>query len=830
MGKHGTTDRVKELERENLILKTRLKHLTNEIRVTKEEYETTTTKYFDIYSNLDKMVKERTRQLRDEVEQRERTADALAKEVEERKQAEEAQRETAQMLQLIIENIPQSVYWKDVNSVYLGCNRNFQRFASPDERRSIVGKTDFQLAWNEEESNALVKEDREVIKSRRGVFRQITPIHPSDGALSWIEASKVPLLNSKNDVVGVLGTFEDVTDRKQMEDALTRKDAILESISYASERFLKNPQWQSGFRSVLRRLGKAASADRVHVVRCHIDKRKKDGPLYWTHKYEWIEPSVKKKVDLVKFKKFPCSERGFDRWVDLLSRHRVIYGHDNEFPLEIGVFLAKQQIKSILVAPIFTNDEWWGFIGFDACFEEREWSVMEVDALNAAADILGASLVQSQMRKELNSLNADLEKRIEERLQDLVQEIEKRRKTELKLREAYDSIKSQKDFQTFLLDSIPIPVYYLDKNDRFTGVNRAMSEFIGMPPEKFIGKTATEINPKTNERQTRDLKTENKKLRDQGGRISREMSFLDMKGNKRDIILSKAAYHGTEHGESGLIGALVDITERKQAERESEARRQQLMQADKMVSLGILVAGVAHEINNPNNFVMMNAPILMKSWRSVEPILEEYRKSNGDFAVGGIPYSEMKDFIPTLFDGIKSGAERIKNIVHGLKDYARQDPGDVMIDVNLNQVVEDALTLLANMVKKSTSNFHRRLASPPPITVGSPQRIEQVVINVVQNACHALTDNSQEISVETRSNPDHERVEIIVEDKGKGIPANTLSHIMDPFFTTKRDSGGTGLGLSISAGIVQEHDGDLIINSTEGEGTTVTISLPAKKH
>ena len=120
-----------------------------------------------------------------------------------------------------------------------------------------------------------------------------------------------------------------------------------------------------------------------------------------------------------------------------------------------------------------------------------------------------------------------------------------------------------------------------------------------------------------------------------------------------------------------------DIAARKKAEKEAEERRQQLIDADKMVSLGTLVAGVAHEINNPNNFIMMNAPLLRRAWVDCQAILEKYYQENDDFQLGGMPYSEMRDHIPELFAGISDGSERIKQIVLSLKNYARQEPSDM---------------------------------------------------------------------------------------------------------------------------------------------------------
>jgi len=279
----------------------------------------------------------------------------------------------------------------------------------------------------------------------------------------------------------------------------------------------------------------------------------------------------------------------------------------------------------------------------------------------------------------------------------------------------------------------------------------------------------------------------------------------------------------------GSLGILQDITKRKQVEEQARIQQEQLIQTDKMVSLGILVSGVAHEINNPNNFIMLNTPLLLEAWESILPILNDYYQQQGDFVVGGLQYSEMREHVPVLFSGIVDGAKRIKNIVQELRDFARQHPGELMEDIDINAVVHSALTLVSNMIKKTTDRFDVKYGSALPKLRGNFQRLEQVVINLIQNACYALPDKNRGIFVSTSYDIASSVLQVIVQDEGKGIPPDMMKHIMDPFFTTKRDEGGSGLGLSISNNIINEHGGRLIIASKEGEGTTARVVLPLNK-
>jgi C4-dicarboxylate-specific signal transduction histidine kinase len=283
--------------------------------------------------------------------------------------------------------------------------------------------------------------------------------------------------------------------------------------------------------------------------------------------------------------------------------------------------------------------------------------------------------------------------------------------------------------------------------------------------------------------------------------------------------------------ERNLLEAVAErvrrLLEHEQAQNQARERKEQMIQMDKMAALGTMVSGVAHEINNPNNFIMLNAPVLWDAYRDILPVLEEYDKAHGDFTMGGLPYSEMRDSVPILFSGILEGAKRIKAIVDSLKDFARVDTSDIRQPVDINAVVRSAINLLSSHIKKSTKRLETRYAESLPPIQGNPQRLEQVIINLVQNACDALPDNSKGIYVSTRYDEGARSIVVEVRDEGVGINPDRLPHIMEPFNTTKRHKGGVGLGLSVSSGIVKDHDGSLSFTSIPEKGTTATMTLPA---
>ena len=265
---------------------------------------------------------------------------------------------------------------------------------------------------------------------------------------------------------------------------------------------------------------------------------------------------------------------------------------------------------------------------------------------------------------------------------------------------------------------------------------------------------------------------------------------------------------------------------KKLAEEQALVKQEQLFQAAKMVSLGTLVSGVAHEINNPITSVMLHAPNLALMWEAILPILDDHYEQHGDFAVGATAYSRIRDRIPQMLTGITDDARRVRDIVTDLKDFARDNPSEHKDVVDLNNVVDKAVSLTTNLINKSTKHFRLDCDPALPNFIGNAQRIEQVVINLVVNACQALPDKNRAILVATACDAQAQHVVLTIKDEGEGIDEIVLKQIMDPFFTTRRESGGTGLGLAISDHIVRDHGGQMHFESSPTKGTTVRITFP----
>jgi PAS domain S-box-containing protein len=208
---------------------------------------------------------------------------------------------------------------------------------------------------------------------------------------------------TKDNLTRLCGTvergLEEAEERRRTEKNLRRRDAILRAVAFAAERFLgEASSWEESIEEVLERLGVATGASRVYIFENYACE---DGELGATYRYGWVAPGVSAQTDNPLMAALQCRAAGYGRWAELWSRGEIVYGHTREFPEIEQRELREQDILSIVVIPIFVEGEWWGQIGFDECFAEREWSAAEMDVLKAAASTLGAALRRRRIEEEL---------------------------------------------------------------------------------------------------------------------------------------------------------------------------------------------------------------------------------------------------------------------------------------------------------------------------------------------------------------------------------------------------------------------------------------------
>jgi signal transduction histidine kinase/PAS domain-containing protein len=295
------------------------------------------------------------------------------------------------------------------------------------------------------------------------------------------------------------------------------------------------------------------------------------------------------------------------------------------------------------------------------------------------------------------------------------------------------------------------------------------------------------------------------------------IASLERKNLNRDYLL-----HSYPILKDGKVESVLEVCRDTTKEKEMEF---QLLQSYKLASLGKLVTGIAHEVNNPNTFILGNIKIIKEAFEDIMPILDINAEKNKNLKIAQLDYDIFRENIPVLLVDIENGANRMKKIVQDLRNYARKDEGLLTEKVDLNQTIINSLRLVKNEIKqyaKVRINLCREL----PIFIGNIQKIEQVIVNLLINASEAIDHDNGIIEIATELDTALKQINLKISDNGIGMDKNTKNCIFDPFFTTKRDQGGTGLGLSITYGIVKEHNADIEVETKLGSGTTFTIKIP----
>ena len=295
---------------------------------------------------------------------------------------------------------------------------------------------------------------------------------------------------------------------------------------------------------------------------------------------------------------------------------------------------------------------------------------------------------------------------------------------------------------------------------------------------------------------------------------SYEAELVDRRGARREGIVNINVVPGTDQ----RVASFLDITERKRAEA-------QMYQADKMAALGQIIAGVAHEINNPNNFIHFNLPILRRYIDAVRPMLEHHLEDEPGMRILNMPYDVFMEDLHKLLDNMAHGSERITGIVSELKGYIRSHENEERRPATVAHIFDHVMTLAGKQVGKMVKSMDVYVEEGlPPVTVNEG-KIEQVLINLVINAGQAADKDDSWVKLSAHKG-EGDTIDIIVEDNGAGIPEASLEQIFEPFYTSKGRDAGTGLGLSISQRIINEHGGDIAVASEEGVGTMFTVRLP----
>lgn len=358
-------------------------------------------------------------------------------------------------------------------------------------------------------------------------------------------------------------------------------------------------------------------------------------------------------------------------------------------------------------------------------------------------------------------------------------------------REKADALAHLQQFSASIIESVNVGILVIDSSGLITTWNSALEEMLGIGREEALGASATEL---FNDEMISTLRAVTGTAGWVVDDVRHLYKFRTFRRDDRPIVinLSLAPFEDTAHTLAGTLVVVEDVTDRLKLE-------DQLQQSDKLSSIGLLAAGVAHEVNTPLAGISSYTQMLL-----------------GQFPAGD-PKSQ-------LLEKVLAQTERASGIVNNLLNFSRTSGSDFAA-LDLNRVLDDTLQLLELQLHKSSITIEREFADELPEAFGNAGKLQQVFMNLILNARDAMPSGGT-LRIETES-ADHMLL-VRIGDTGIGIAAENIAKIYDPFFTTKSVGQGTGLGLAVSYGIVQEHAGRIFVESHPGRGTTFTIKIPSR--
>ncbi|MFA5110673.1 MAG: ATP-binding protein, partial [Desulfobaccales bacterium] len=468
-------------------------------------------------------------------------------------------------------------------------------------------------------------------------------------------------------------------------------------------------------------------------------------------------------------------------------------------------------LDNVLIAPLVIQEKTVGLLGL--ANKQGGFTENDVRLAVAFSELLAIAYAKHLAEEGLRQAHEELEHRVEERTAELTAlnqkmhlEIRSREQAEEQIRQTQIRLKT-------LIDSLTDPLIMVNREMQFKTMNQAALNYYGLA-------NLEDINDLQCYGVYGDSMTQCPGCDIPAAVLNGEpltCERLSPRNSERTEEVHVYPLAGGANPEEAAVIRIHDITETRMMER-------RLVQGEKLASLGLLVAGVAHEINNPNNFITFNIPILRKYVEEIIPILDDYARTHPDFSVLRMSYQELRTDIFKLLDNLEHGSRRINETVSALRSFARDRGAGEKSPVKLKQVIDKVLSFCQAQLRKNVRNILVEVPKDLPPLVTDPLALEQVLVNMLINAAQAADkeDSWVKLRVTRGATPEDDFV-IEISDNGKGMDKITQRKIFDPFFTTKGMGVGTGMGLSISHRLVQELGGHIEVASKPGEGSTFKV-------
>lgn len=619
-----------------------------------------------------------------------------------------------------------------------------------------------------------------------------------------------PLYDQRHRLRGRVIVLRETTELQRAEEALRRREAILGAIAYAADRFLQTPDWEKEVQKVLARLGEATGVSRVYIFENHTGPGEE---LLTSQRYEWAAPDATPQIDNPDLQNFPYLEGGFGRWVDTMSRGEAIVGLVRDFPPSEQETLAAQGILSIVVAPIFVGGEWWGFIGFDECRLEREWTGTEIEALMMAADVVGAAICRGRSHRLLEE---------HARHQALLNEV-----TRIALGRA--------DFQEMLQtladrlgELFGADGAYITRWDEEQGLTIPCAAYGPMrevyptmrpqPGEVTVTESVLRVGRPLAIEDVSNTPYLSPRIAAQFP--TRSMLALPLIAGERwlgAVLISYEQFHRftTEeiaHAEQVAAHIALAVakaqaleeTRRALAERQQaeEKLRQYALQLEaRNEELDAFAHTVAHDLKSPLGLIVTTAEVLKEN-------------------LTALPEEEVHHYLQS----IARQGWKMNNIVEALLLLSSVRREEVPIHpLDMGGIVAEALSRLAPIVARSRAEIV--LPENWPIAMGYAPWIEEVWVNYISNAIK-YGGQPPRIEIGADSSAPPGMVRFWVRDNGPGLTPEEQSRLFTPFTRLTREGKGHGLGLSIVRRIVEKIGGQVGVESEAGRGCIFMFTLP----
>ena len=734
--------------------------------------------------------------------------EALAHEAE-RRAAEAASSEL--LLRTVYEAIGSGVMVFDASGAIVNANAAAAEITGrPVEQLLGMHSADFQVSVREDGS-PLPDGERAVataLRTRLPVRKFVIGITRPDRQRRWLQLDAVPLLDPGGSVTQVVSSFIDITDRKQSEEALHQRDAILESVTFAAERLLRTHDWQDSIGAVLSQLGQATGASRVYIV------PEAGADFRHARPHEWRAGGIAARDARPPGEPY-LSALGLTRWEAILREGGIIQGQQHSFPDDERAVISAQGVCSLVMVPIFVGPTWWGFMGFDDCHEERDWSVGAVEVLRTAASTLGAAIERRRAESERLQLVREQSARAE---------AEAAQRRLAFLAEASRVLAASLDYQTTLQNvaNLAVPTLadscLVDMRDEDGSVRRVATA--GLRQNHTAHQWSMEEAPSA---VVEVLRTAQPRLypelppdllRPLLGGIADEQEFTS------GLVVPLVTRSET----TGAITCLVSAGRAPFDTRDLSLTQDLARRCALAIESASLYGDAREAISIRDEFLSVAAHELKTPLTS----LRGYAQLLGREFERGVPPAPDRARRAALT--IQVQADKLARLVGQLLDISRIQSGKLAIEpraTDLSQVVREVLDSARQQFNGHT--LVARLPEELPAHV-DPLRIEQVVTNLIDNAIKYSPEGGQ---IDVVVEPDFERESVVlsVRDRGVGVPLEHRAHIFDRFYQAHAGGAltsmaGMGLGLYISRQIAELHGGSIDAEFPDDGGTRFLVSLP----